>query len=99
MSEERRPVVILAILIGLLLVLYGAWHWTSRSSTDVPSQAGNRPGLRGSLPGGGGDPSQTPMGMMGKMGKGSGPPGLKGPQSLPGPTTGPPRPPSGKGSS
>lgn len=85
MSEEQRPALILAVLIGLLLVLYGAWHWTSRSSTDVstgpvgPPSPAPRPvlGPTDGRPGpfGGGPGMMGPGKMGGKMGIGKMGPG------------------------
>lgn len=80
MSEEQRPALILAVLIGLLLVLYGAWHWTSRSSSDAPTGPIGPP-----------SPAQRPVlgPADGRPGPFGGGPGMMGPGKMgPGPPAG-----------
>ena len=73
MSEERRPVLILGVLIVLLVVLYGAWQWTARSSSDMPSISPVAPsGSSMPYPGPSDGRPGPPGGGPGMMGSGKG---------------------------
>jgi hypothetical protein len=79
MSEEHRPALILGVLIVLLLVLYGAWHWTSRSASDAPAGPVSPP-----------SPAERPVlgpadGRPGPLGAG---PGMMGPGKMKAPGSG-----------